>query len=51
MLYSLDILSPQPSLCVFGEEKYRTKIGTFISLVVILASIGFGLYFLYEEPI
>ena len=48
MLYSLDILSPQPSLCVFGEEKYRTKIGTFISLVVILASIGFGLYFLYE---
>ena len=48
MIYSLDILSPQPSLCVFGEDKYRTKIGVIISIIVFLTSIGFGVYFLYE---
>ena len=47
MIYSLDILSPQPSLCVFGEEKYRTKIGVIISLLVFLAGVAFGIYFLY----
>ena len=48
MIYSLDILSPQPSLCVFGEDKYRTKIGVIISIMVFLTSICFGVYFLYE---
>lgn len=46
VFYYVDFLSKQPSLCVFNHTRYLTLFGAILSLVVIFASFGFGLYFL-----
>ena len=46
VLYYVDFLSKQPSLCIFNHTRYLTLFGAILSLIVVFVSFGFGLYFL-----
>ena len=48
ILYKIDFLTSQPTLFVFGEDKNQTKIGAIMSLLVVLSSLGLGIYFFYR---
>ena len=46
LIYQFDFLTLQPTLSIFHQSRYPTIYGTILSILVILCSIGFGLYFL-----
>lgn len=48
LFYNWDYLSKKPCLYFFGYNKYYTKTGIIISLIALLLSIGFTIYFLYD---
>ena len=46
--YSIDYLTDRPTLYIFGQDKFYTKGGVFLSLVVIVTSICLGAVFLND---
>ena len=48
LFYNCDYLSKKPCLYFLGYNKYYTKTGIILSLISLLLSIGFTIYFLYD---
>lgn len=48
ILYNIDYLTDRPTLYVFGQDKFYTKGGIFVSLIVIITSICFGVIFIND---
>ena len=46
--YKFDLIGANPQLYIFNDERYKTKLSLFISIIILLFSIGFTTYSLVE---
>ena len=47
-LYNFDIIGPNPKLYIFNKERYQSVFSLVISLVILIISIDFILYYLVD---
>ena len=48
IFYSLDLIGISPQLFVFNNKRYKSKLSCILSIVIILSSLAFGIYSLYQ---
>ena len=48
IFYSLDLIGISPQLFVFNNKRYKSKLSCILSIIIILSSLAFGIYSLYQ---